>query len=75
LHMLHSRQVCDSMPIDIFMDEAENMRYVAATETVSFEGIILPPCVPKSQQLSLESVHPHRVAVSVSVLAAPPSDA
>jgi hypothetical protein len=75
LRMLHSRHVCDSMPIDILMDEAKNIRYVAATETVFFEGIMLPPCVPKSKQLSLESVHPHRVAVSVSVLAAPPSDA
>ena len=68
LYMLHARQEYASLPIDILLNETKNHRLVMATETMSPESIMLPPCVPKSAKLSVDSVHPHRVPIQVTVI-------
>ena len=72
LHMLHVNQVYDDMPIDIHFDETKNTKHVEATGVIPAESILLPPCVPKCKHLPAESVHPHRVAITVTVMSRVP---
>ena len=72
LHMLHVNQVYDDMPIDILFDETKNTKHVVATGVIPAESILLPPCVPKCKHLSAESVRPHRVAITVTVMSRVP---
>ena len=72
LHLLHVHQVYDNMPIDILFDETKNTKHVVATDIIPAQSIMLPPCVPKCKQLSAESVHPHRVAITVTTVSRVP---
>ena len=72
LHMLHVNQVYDDMPIDIIYGETKHTKHVEATGVIPAESILLPPCVPKCKLLSEQSVHPHRVAITVTVMSRVP---
>ena len=73
LHMLHVHQVYDDVPIDVLFDETKNTKHVVATDVIPAQSLMLPPCVPKTKQLSAESVHPHRVAITVTMISRVPS--
>ena len=73
LYMLHTQQVYDDVPIAILVDEGKNHKRVVATKTIPAEGIMLPPCVPKTKTLSVDSVHMYRVPIKVSTITSVPA--
>ena len=54
------------MPIDSMWEETKHTKHVEATGVIPAESILLPPSVPKCKLLSEQSVHPHRVAITVT---------
>ena len=68
LRMLHAHQVYDDVSIDVLSDTNKTAKRVVATDVIPAQSLMLPPCAPKTKQLSANSVHPHRVAITVTTI-------
>ena len=71
--MLHSQQVYEDLPIEILLEEGKQSRRVKATKDIPAQSIMLPPCVPKTKTLSVDSTHPWRVPITVSTISRMPT--
>jgi hypothetical protein len=65
LHMLHADCVAVKQPIDVEIGEDKKPR-VVATRDVEEGTLQLPPCIPKTNKLFDNSVHPYRACITVT---------